>query len=112
MGLISFIKMLVTKGQSTLSNIPEERRSHLHCGRGLESHTSSKVKYLTEIYYFLDGVASQDKERKNFINLSYHTDDFGMDIDWHFFVTSHGKGVWHRTMETKSCKKSMSAKLL
>jgi hypothetical protein len=28
---------------------------------------------------------------KNFNNLCYHKDDFGMDIMWQFFAASHGK---------------------
>ena len=43
------------------------------------------------IYYFSDGAASQYKNRKNFLNLCYHQDDFG--IPAHFSATSHGKGA-------------------
>ena len=35
--------------------------------------------------------AAQYKNRKNFINLCYHMDDFGVPAEWHFFATSHGK---------------------
>ena len=41
---------------------------------------------------FLNGAASQYKNRKNFINLANHEADFGMPADWHFFATSHRKG--------------------
>jgi len=41
--------------------------------------------------YFTDGVASQYKNKSNFLNLAYHLDDFGIDAEWHFFATSHGK---------------------
>ncbi len=44
------------------------------------------------IIYFSDGTASQYKNCKNFINLSHHKTDFGVDAQWHFFATSHGKG--------------------
>jgi hypothetical protein len=42
-----------------------------------------KVKDLTMIYYLLiiSGAASQYKNRKHFINLCYHNDDFGMDVE-------------------------------
>ena len=36
MGPISFPQTSVTKQQSTLCNIPEERRFHLHCDRNLK----------------------------------------------------------------------------
>ena len=28
---------------------------------------------------------------KNFLNLCYHEEDFGVKAEWHFFATSHGK---------------------
>jgi len=31
------------------------------------------------------------KIQKN-LNLCHHKSDFGMDAEWHFFATSHGKG--------------------
>ena len=46
-----------------------------------------------KIYYFSDGAASQYKNRKNFINLCHHQEDFGVDAEWHFSATSHGKGA-------------------
>ena len=46
-----------------------------------------------KIIYFLDGAASQYKNRKNFINLCLHKDDFGISAEWHFYATSHGKGA-------------------
>ena len=43
--------------------------------------------------YFSDGAASQYKNRKNFLNLCYHKEDFGVKAEWHFSATSHGKGA-------------------
>jgi hypothetical protein len=45
------------------------------------------------IIYFSDGAASQYKNRKNFLNLCHHKDDFGIKAEWHFSATSHGKGA-------------------
>lgn len=45
-----------------------------------------------KIFYFSDGCAAQYKNKKNFINLCHHNKDFGIDAEWHFFATSHGKG--------------------
>ena len=46
----------------------------------------------TKIFYFSDGAAAQYKNRKNFANLAYHTEDYDIPAEWHFFATSHGKG--------------------
>ena len=46
-----------------------------------------------KIYYFSDGAAAQYKNCKNFINLCYHEDDFGISAEWHFYATSHGKNA-------------------
>jgi hypothetical protein len=48
---------------------------------------------MSEIYYFSDSAASQYKNTKNFINLCYHKDDFGMGAAWHILAMSHGKGA-------------------
>ena len=45
-----------------------------------------------KVCYFSDGCAAQYKNRKNFINLCLHETDFGVQAEWHFFATSHGKG--------------------
>ena len=47
---------------------------------------------LKKITYFTDGCASQYKCCKNFLNLCKHYCDFGIEAEWHFFATSHGKG--------------------
>ena len=44
------------------------------------------------IIYYSDGAASQYKNRKNFLNLCNHKVDFGIEAEWHFSATSHGKG--------------------
>lgn len=41
--------------------------------------------------YFSDESSAQCKHYKNFINLYYHEENFGMAAKWHFFATSHGK---------------------
>lgn len=50
-----------------------------------------KKENLIRIHYFTDGVASQYKNRKNFVNLAFHKQDFGLEATWNFFATSHGK---------------------
>ena len=46
-----------------------------------------------KFFYASDGAASQYKNRKNFINLCHHEEDFGVAAEWHFSATSHGKGA-------------------
>lgn len=46
-----------------------------------------------KIDYYSDGAGSQYKNKFNFINLAHHRKDFGVDAEWHFFATSHGKGA-------------------
>ncbi|CAF2174414.1 unnamed protein product [Rotaria magnacalcarata] len=48
--------------------------------------------HITKVFYFSDGCAAQYKNRKNFKNLCFHEEDFGVKAEWHFFATSHGKG--------------------
>ena len=68
--------------------------------KSLLAYLKTPVGHLQKILYFSDGAASQYKNRKNFINLCYHEDDFGVPAQWHFSATSHGKGAcdgarWH-----------------
>ena len=44
------------------------------------------------VNYFTDGAASQYKNYKNIANLIHHFEDFGLNAEWHYFATSHGKG--------------------
>ena len=43
------------------------------------------------LYYFSDGAPSQYKNYKFLSNLYYHHCDYGIQAEWHFFATSHGK---------------------
>jgi hypothetical protein len=43
--------------------------------------------------YFSDGAAAQYKNKKNFVNLRKHYEDFGMEAEWHFLASCHGKGL-------------------
>lgn len=49
-------------------------------------------QFIEKVIYFSDGAVSQYKNKKNFINLSYHEEDYGLKAEWNFFATSHGKG--------------------
>ena len=59
--------------------------------RVLPRQCQPQKKFL--IIYFSDGAASQYKNRKNFVNLCNHMNDFGIAAEWHFSATSYGKGA-------------------
>ncbi|CAH0546678.1 unnamed protein product [Brassicogethes aeneus] len=59
----------------------------------LIAELKEKIINLSKIYYFSDGCAAQYKNKKNFINLCYHQEEFGVKAEWHFFATSHGKSA-------------------
>ena len=58
----------------------------------LITNLRNKFPEINKIYYFSDGAAGQYKNKKNFMNISYHRMDFQAQAEWHFFATSHGKG--------------------
>lgn len=45
------------------------------------------------IKYFSDGAPQQYKNKKNFINILHHYEDFGISAEWNYFATAHGKGA-------------------
>jgi hypothetical protein len=47
---------------------------------------------INKVHYFTDGSAAQYKNKRNFMNLSFHKEDFGLEASWNFFATAHGKG--------------------
>jgi len=53
----------------------------------------SKHQSLTKVHYFSDGCAGQYKNCYNLINLCHHFIDFGINAEWNFFATSHGKNA-------------------
>jgi len=54
-------------------------------------HLKQIIKGLYKVIYFSDGAASQYKNFKNFANLLNHRNDHGLEAEWNFFGTSHGK---------------------
>lgn len=59
---------------------------------GLIKFLKETLSSLKKIFYFSDGASAQYKNKKNFVNLAFHEDDFAIKAEWHFFATSHGKG--------------------
>ena len=61
--------------------------------RHLVDFLKENFKKINKIIYFSDGASAQYKNKKKFINLTHHRQDFGLVAEWHFFPTSHGKGA-------------------
>jgi hypothetical protein len=76
----------------------------------IENTVESPMKKI----YFSDGSAAKHKERKYFLNITCHNDDFGAPAEGHVFSRSHGKsacdgGWWH---SKKACSKSQFAVII
>lgn len=65
---------------------------NLYITKMIEFLTNEKHKTVKKIYFMSDGAASQYKNKKNFASLCQHKAKHGIDVEWHFFATSHGKG--------------------
>lgn len=52
----------------------------------------SNFNEVSKIYFFSDGASGQYKNKKIFFNLCQMKQDYGIDSEWHFFATCHGKG--------------------
>lgn len=46
----------------------------------------------TKITFMSDGAAAHYKNKKNFASLCNFKSKYGLEAEWHFFATSHGKG--------------------
>lgn len=64
---------------------------HFQCKLVQFIKNNSQLKKV-KIIYFSDGCAAQFKNKKNFINLCNHLNDFNIAAEWNFFATAHGKG--------------------
>lgn len=53
---------------------------------------TEKRMIVNKIYFMSDGAASQYKNRKNFSSLCQFKNKYNIDVEWHFYATSHGKG--------------------
>lgn len=51
-----------------------------------------KFPLIKKLIYMTDGTGAQYKNLNNFINLYMHRFDYGIEAEWHFHATSHGKG--------------------
>ena len=49
--------------------------------------------HVKKVVHFTDGAASQYKNCKNFTNLLFLKDDFGVEGEWHFLLLVTEKGL-------------------
>ena len=64
---------------------------HLFQKKLIHFLTTTFLRIPDKMIYVSDGCSAQYKNKKNFINLCHHMKDFGVQAEWHFFATSHGK---------------------
>ena len=57
----------------------------------LTSYMKKNFPSIKRFEYFSDGCSGQYKNYKNFLNLTFHVQDFSLDTSWSLFATSHGK---------------------
>jgi len=75
----------------------------------------SKHPLLKEIQFFSYGAGSHFKQKFLFVNLTFLQEEFSVKPSWHFFATSHGKGVVDGIGGTVNClvwKESMAGKVI
>ena len=61
----------------------------------INNYVKLYLRQLQKIHYFSDGSCAQYKNYKNFANLIFHVQDFGITTEWNFFATFHGKNLCH-----------------
>ena len=74
---------------------------------------------ISNIQYFSNGRSAQYKTYKNFLNLTFHKQDFGFNAVWNFFTTSHGKspcdgcgGTIKRKLTTESLSRTKTSAIV
>ena len=79
---------------------------HLFVRKLLEFLTAKIV--VQKVYYFSDGAASQYNNRKNFVNLAFHMENFKLPAEWHLSISSYkestkaSSSISHKPFASKS----------
>ena len=77
-----------------LSDSREHSANSVHCYLDeVVPFLKKQFPEMKKVHYFTDGCAGQYKNRFNFVNLAHHREDYGVDAEWNFFATSHGKSA-------------------
>ncbi|CAF2040481.1 unnamed protein product [Rotaria magnacalcarata] len=74
-------------------NISHDKYCINSCITSVINKMKEELPSLEEILLFSDGTASQFKQRYLFHNLTRISNNFKLCLSWHFFATSHAKGV-------------------
>ncbi|KAJ8665461.1 hypothetical protein QAD02_007123 [Eretmocerus hayati] len=66
----------------------------VHCvQKVVTDHIKKNFPLAKKVIYFSDGAAQHFKNKSNFENLMNHKKDFGLEAEWHFNATAHGKNA-------------------
>ena len=72
----------------------------------------ARVKKVKKIIYFTDGAKQNFKNRFQIDLLRHHKQDFGLEAEWHYSITAHGRSEYDgigATFKTKAYKASLKA---
>ena len=69
----------------------------------INSYVKFYLPQLKKIHYFSDRSCAQYKNYKNFANLIFQVQDFGIIAEWNFFATSHRKNLCDGVGVTVKC---------
>lgn len=75
------------------NNVSHDKYCVSSCLTYIINKLKQQLPLLEEISFFSDGAASQFKQRFLFRNLTRMSDKYNLLLSWHFFATSHAKGV-------------------
>lgn len=60
--------------------------------KNINKYLHENFENVNKLFYFSDGAGSQYKNKYNFKNVCMHKTDFGVDAEWNFYASCHGKG--------------------
>ena len=88
----------------------------LYCFQKLLSNfLSCNYPQIYQTEHFSDGCSGQFKNYQNFLNLTFHKPDFGLDATSNFFATGHGKSpsgglgsTFKQNFSNESLKRSLA----
>ena len=91
-----FILRMIQAVFSTSPSVLYQMTTHTICfvyevQKTMINYLHELLPQVKKLFYFSDGCGGQYKNYKNFMNLCLHKQDFGLDAEWIFFPTSHGK---------------------
>ena len=90
----AWISSGISESMAIISDDPVHNKLQVHTYvRKIISYLKEKYPAIKDVIIFSDGCAAQFKQRYLFSNLYSWEKQFGINMSWNFFATSHGKGV-------------------